>query len=114
MAQRHLEQRQAPADAAKPTGQTKAVVHQAVGEIESMDPANTTVMLKHEAIASLKWPAMSMEFKLANAALVQGLKTGQGVDFEFVERAPGEYVITGMKALQKRAQATPSNSHSAH
>jgi hypothetical protein len=46
--------------------------------------------------------------------LLQGLKTGQGVDFEFVERAPGEYVITGMKALQKRAQATPSNSHSAH
>lgn len=104
----------APGDAAKPTGQAKAVVHQAVGEIESMDPANTTVMLKHEAIASLKWPAMSMEFKLANAALAQGLKTGQGVDFEFVERAPGEYVITGMKALQKRTQATPSNSHSAH
>lgn len=104
----------APADAAKPPGQSKAVVHQAIGEIESIDPTNTTVMLKHDAIASLKWPAMSMEFKLANAALVQGLKTGQGVDFEFVERAPGEYVITGIKAQQKRAQATPSNSHSAH
>ncbi|MEN3111851.1 efflux RND transporter periplasmic adaptor subunit [Uliginosibacterium paludis] len=104
----------APADAAKPTGQTKAVVHQAVGEIESMDPANATVMLKHDAIASLKWPAMSMEFKLANTALAQGLKTGQGVSFEFVERAPGEYVITGMKAQAKRPQATPSNSHSAH
>jgi Cu(I)/Ag(I) efflux system membrane fusion protein len=71
----------APGDAAKPTGQAKAVVHQAIGEIESIDPANTTVMLKHDAIASLKWPAMSMEFKLANAALAPRLEDRPGRRF---------------------------------
>jgi Cu/Ag efflux protein CusF len=38
-----------------------------------------------------------MEFKVANAALLKGLKPGAKVAFEFVERAPGEWVITGVK-----------------
>ncbi|TXH53216.1 MAG: copper-binding protein, partial [Burkholderiaceae bacterium] len=48
----------------------------------------------HEAIASLKWPAMTMEFAVANPSLLAGLKPGSAVNFEFVERQPGEWVIT--------------------
>ena len=63
--------------------------------------------MNHEAIASLKWPAMIMEFKAANEALLQDLKPGTRVEFEFVERKPGEWVITGIK----RAAAAPVHKH---
>ena len=44
-------------------------------------------------VASLKWPAMTMEFKAANPALLAGLKPGRRA-FEFVERQPGEWVTS--------------------
>ena len=73
----------------------KSVSHRTRGRIESVD--KDTLMLEHEPVASLNWPAMSMEFKLATPALLAGLKPGATVDFEFVERAPGEWVITVLK-----------------
>jgi Cu(I)/Ag(I) efflux system membrane fusion protein len=48
-------------------------------------------------VASLKWPAMTMEFKIANASLLNDLKPGAKVAVEFVERQPGEWVITSIK-----------------
>ena len=70
------------------------VGHQGVGTVDSIDAKAGTVSLNHGAIASLKWPAMTMEFKVANASLLQGLKPGAKVAFEFVERQPGEWVVT--------------------
>jgi Cu/Ag efflux protein CusF len=40
-----------------------------------------------------------MEFKVANTALLASLKPGSRVSFEFVERAPGEWVITSLKPV---------------
>jgi len=73
------------------------VVHHARGRIEEVDAAAGTLMLEHEPVASLAWPAMTMEFKLANPALLGTLKPGAAVDFDFVERAPGEWVITRLQ-----------------
>ena len=42
---------------------------------------------------------MTMEFKVANVALLKGLKPGVKVAVEFVERAPGEWVITSVKPM---------------
>ncbi|OIN94419.1 MAG: efflux transporter periplasmic adaptor subunit [Comamonadaceae bacterium CG1_02_60_18] len=81
---------------AKP-GAAAATGHQAHGKVEEMNSAAGTISMAHDAIPSLKWPAMTMEFKVANAALLQGLKPGAVIDFEFVERAPGEWVITSVK-----------------
>ena len=53
-----------------------------------------TVHLNHDLVDNLKWPAMTMEFKVANDALMSSLKPGAEVSFEFVERAQGEWVIT--------------------
>jgi Cu(I)/Ag(I) efflux system membrane fusion protein len=72
--------------------QPKAVGHHAVGRLDAID-ANT-VTISHEPIASLKWPAMTMEFVPANAALFAGIKPGTAISFEFVERKSGEWVIT--------------------
>ena len=59
-----------------------------------MDAREQTVSITHGPVASLKWPGMTMEFKVANATLLKDLKPGAKLSFEFVERQPGEWVIT--------------------
>jgi hypothetical protein len=50
---------------------------------------------------------MSMEFKLANPSLQSSLEAGCQGDVEFVERQPGEWVITsGQPARRSAAQPT--------
>ncbi len=75
---------------------TTAVGHKGEGTVAGIDLKTAAVTLNHGPVASLKWPAMTMEFKVANAALLDGLKAGQAVHFEFVERQPGEFVITSI------------------
>jgi Cu/Ag efflux protein CusF len=87
-----------PVDTAQAaTKSIASVSHRADGVVDSVDAATQAVTVSHTPVASLKWPAMTMEFKLANAALAKGLKPGSTVAFEFVERAPGEWVITSIK-----------------
>jgi Cu(I)/Ag(I) efflux system membrane fusion protein len=85
-----------------------AVGHQAEGSVDSIDLQAGTLSLNHGPVASLKWPAMTMEFKAANAALLAGLKPGQAVSFEFVERQPGEYVVTSIGAAPRTGGAAPA------
>ena len=76
-----------------------AVGHKASGSVDSIDTKAGTLNLNHGAVPSLKWPPMTMEFKAAHAGLLNDLKPGQAVVFEFVERQPGEYVVTSITAL---------------
>jgi len=72
------------------------VGHKGQGTVDGIDAKDATLSLNHDAIASLGWPAMTMEFKAANPALLKGLKPGMPVAFEFVERGAGEWVITSI------------------
>ena len=83
----------------------KSVSHQAAGTIDGIDAKAGTLSIEHGPVDSLKWPAMTMEFKLANEALLKGLQPGASVDFEFVERGPGEWVITALKAGASKPHA---------
>jgi Cu(I)/Ag(I) efflux system membrane fusion protein len=67
-----------------------------------VDAKAGTISLSHGPVPSLKWPAMTMEFKAANASLLQALKPGAKVAFEFMERQPGEWVITSVKPMGAR------------
>ncbi len=95
---------------------TAAVGHHAEGTVDAIDAKAGSVSIHHGAVASLKWPPMTMEFKLANAALLNGLKPGATVAFEFVERQPGEWVVTGIKPGVPGSTAAPaaSKAHSGH
>jgi len=75
---------------------TSVVGHRAVGVLNAVDAAAGTVTISHEPVASLKWPAMKMDFVLANPSLVAGLRPGTAVEFEFVERGQGEWVVTSL------------------
>jgi Cu(I)/Ag(I) efflux system membrane fusion protein len=65
--------------------------------VDSVDAKDQSASISHGPVASLKWPAMTMEFKDANATLLKDLKPGTKLSFEFVERQPGEWVITSIK-----------------
>ena len=82
------------AEAARPP----AVGHKAEGTLNGIDGASVSV--SHGPVPSLNWPSMKMDFVLANPALVAGIKPGTAISIEFVERQPGEWVIT---ALQPQA-----------
>ncbi len=76
--------------------------HRAEGTVDSVDAKAGTISLSHGPVASLKWPAMTMEFKAANVSLLPALKPGAKVSFEFIERQPGEWVITSVKPMEAR------------
>ncbi len=97
-------------EAATPAGPSSApavVGHKAEGSVDGIDLKAGTVSLKHGPVPTLKWPAMTMEFKAANPALLNGLKPGEAVAFEFVERQPGEYVVTSIAAAPGSGTAAP-------
>jgi Cu(I)/Ag(I) efflux system membrane fusion protein len=82
------------------------VTHRGEGGIEAVDPARSTVTLSHGPVASLKWPAMTMDFRVKDPALMRTLKPGQKVEFEFVDSGSGEYLIVRAKP--------PAAGHGAH
>jgi RND family efflux transporter MFP subunit len=95
-----------------------AVGKQAQGKVVDVDAKALSVTINHGAIASLKWPAMTMEFAVANSALLKDLKPGMPIAFELVERGKGEWVITKITPAAPPAAATPAapavDPHAAH
>lgn len=102
----------APA-AAAPAPAAKAG-HRANGVIDSIDASGASANIQHAPVESLKWPAMTMEFKFANPALARGLSKGSTIHFEFVERQPGEWVITSVKPAAARPGQAPVPAADAH
>ncbi|MFZ5464297.1 MAG: efflux RND transporter periplasmic adaptor subunit [Pseudomonadota bacterium] len=84
--------------------------HRGEGTVEGIDAKAGLLTLNHGPIDTLKWPGMTMNFKVANEALLAGVKPGMAVAFEFVERAPGEWVVT---RIEPRAQSGASE-HKGH
>jgi Cu(I)/Ag(I) efflux system membrane fusion protein len=75
-----------------------AALHKGTGRVEAVDAAAGTVEIAHAPIPSLGWPAMTMEFKVRDKAMLAGLRKGQSVEIEIAPAAPGEYVIERMRA----------------
>ncbi|OHC61936.1 MAG: hypothetical protein A2045_13230 [Rhodocyclales bacterium GWA2_65_20] len=65
------------------TAKPSAQLAHAEGVIKALDAKAGTVTLAHGPVQELKWPAMTMTFKLAKPGLVKGLAVGKKVTFEF-------------------------------
>ncbi|MBV1692654.1 copper-binding protein [Novosphingobium sp. G106] len=63
-----------PAPAAK-TGQ-------GTGVITAIDTKANTLTIRHGAIPSVSWPAMTMTFKASPPTLLRGLSVGQTIGFD--------------------------------
>jgi Cu(I)/Ag(I) efflux system membrane fusion protein len=67
-----------------------ATFHTASGRVTALSGANVTIA--HGAVASLSWPAMTMQFSFARPQLATGLRVGDQVAFRF-RQSGGAYVI---------------------
>ena len=70
--------------------------HKATGVVKSVDQAKGSVMLAHDPVPSLKWPAMTMPFLVKDKPLLDKLQPGKKVEFEFTQQGK-DYVITTVK-----------------
>lgn len=75
-------------------------MHEATGRITAI--AGEHVTIAHNPIASLRWPAMTMQFRFARPELARGLAVGETVSFRFHE-ADGAYLIEAISET-RRAQ----------
>ena len=68
--------------------------HVAQGTINGVDADSGRVNISHDAVESANWPAMTMDFQLADAAMAVQLRQGQRVRFHFSTGAGGQAVIS--------------------
>lgn len=65
-------------------------------EVKRIEKQSNTVLLKHEAIPHVGMSAMTMPFKVQDAALLQSLKTGDKIQFVVIQQDQ-DLVITQIK-----------------
>ena len=65
----------------------KTAAYETTGRIEKIE--NASITLNHAPVPALKWPAMTMTFRLANPAMARGFKIGDRVRFSFDQSPEG-------------------------
>ena len=89
-----------------PTAANTAARHTGTAKIEAI--GRDTMTLSHGPIASLKWPAMTMDFKLPKGGAPRGLEAGDRIDFEFYMDAQNGPQLTSTTLLQPEPKAPAS------
>ena len=89
-----------PAQPAQPTtpAQPPAAVPMTGGEIRRIDRAGGRVTIRHDEIAHLDMPPMTMVFQASPASLLEGLAAGNRIRFR-VERSSGALVVTAIEPM---------------
>lgn len=70
--------------------------HRAIGVVKALDARSGGVVLDHEPVKSVNWPAMRMSFAVKEKMLFDRLVEGRTVEFEFVQDGKA-YVVTDVK-----------------
>ncbi|WP_428420445.1 efflux RND transporter periplasmic adaptor subunit [Methylibium sp.] len=89
-----------------PTAANTAPRHSGTGRIEAI--SRDAMTLSHGPIASLKWGAMTMDFKLPKGGVPRGLEAGDRIDFEFYMDANSQPQLTSTTLLQPEPKAPAS------
>ncbi len=80
------------------------VEHEVGGTVIEVERGSIT--LDHEAVPAIKWPRMTMPFRLAKPDLAKGFKAGDKVVFRFRQHGD-EAILTTIKPLKPQA-GTPA------
>ena len=99
-------------DEPKSTAANTAQRHAGQAKVEAI--GRDAMTLSHGPIASLKWPAMTMDFKLPKGGAPRGVEVGDRVDFEFAVNPEGVPQLTGVTLLppQPKAPTAPASAGS--
>lgn len=68
------------------------------GVVTAVDAAAGTIGLDHQPIQAINWPAMTMQFRAENPAMLEGIAVGDQVTFELKSAAETQTI----SALQKQ------------
>ncbi|RTL45525.1 MAG: efflux RND transporter periplasmic adaptor subunit [Burkholderiales bacterium] len=88
----------------KPTAANTAPRHTGTAKIEAI--GRDAMTLSHGPIASMKWGAMTMDFKLPKGGVPRGLEAGDRIDFEFYMDAEGLPQLTSTTLLPPEPKAS--------
>jgi len=77
--------------------------HKGEGKVEKI--SKDSVTLSHGPIESIKWGAMTMDFKLPKPGALAGIVEGGNVKFEFTARKDGNFEITTIVPTENAAGA---------
>ena len=67
--------------------------HVTTGTVVAVNASSARITIAHEPVQTLKWPAMKMQFRVAEAVLLDGLSVGDKIRFEFMQDDAGKYVV---------------------
>lgn len=70
------------------------------GVVEAVNEDERQLRITHEAIPALKWPGMTMAFKVAPGVSLEGLGPGAKVTFTLSKTPQGGYVIEQIQRMQ--------------
>lgn len=70
--------------------------HKATGKVTKVDQAKGSVTIAHGPVPTMNWPSMTMTFKARDKALLDKVKSGDQVEFSFVESGR-DHTITEIK-----------------
>lgn len=68
------------------------------GVVRAVDAGAGTVVIAHGPIAALKWPAMTMKFKVETAAVLDGVTVGKKVHF-VLKNVGGKPVVSEIHVI---------------
>jgi Cu/Ag efflux protein CusF len=70
------------------------------GTVNRINADAGSVNLSHEAIPAIKWPAMTMDIKVADKKILSGVKAGQTVTFGLIKDPRAGYVISHIEVAK--------------
>jgi Cu(I)/Ag(I) efflux system membrane fusion protein len=84
-----------------PHGQaiSKPAVAEGVGVVMALVPESRKLNIEHDPIPRLGWPAMTMDFEVADQVPIGGLHVGSRVRFQLGKTADSRYLITAIEPL---------------
>ncbi len=104
----------AGADADSKPISTSAKPHKGEGTVEAVDPSGRSFTMNHGPIASLNWPAMTMDFQVKDQALLTGIKPGQKIEIEIEQGKDMEFIVTRITPLAGGGKGAPGGGHAGH
>lgn len=69
------------------------------GIVEKINNEKNIITLKHEPIAQINMPAMSMDFEVSDKINLADFKPGEHVDFVLQKKSEQEFVIIGLEQM---------------
>ena len=83
-------------DKKHPSKNAKMETYKTIAVVKEVDSAKGKVMLAHQAVKSLNWPAMTMGFMVKDKELLTKLSVGKKVSVEF-KKEGADYVVVAVK-----------------